>query len=72
MYTLKIVPLPVPDPIVVPVSERLKSALSLNEVSRPLSGIGAARTATCMRKQVASRKDLMINIWRELFERGVG
>ena len=36
--------------------------------------IGAARTAICVRKEIASRKDEMINIWRVLSvfpERGV-
>ena len=40
----------------------------------PLSGIGAARTVICVRKE-ASRRDEVINIWNVLFglsERGVG
>ena len=47
------------------LSARLKSALS---------GIGAARTATCVRKETASRRG-RINIWRALSglpEGGVG
>ena len=39
-------------------------ALSLGGEGSELSGIGAARTASCVRKQVASRRYLMINIWR--------
>ena len=52
---------------------RLKNASSLNKDSRPLrdaslSGMGAARTATCARKETASNG--MINIYA--IEWGVG
>ena len=56
-------------------SPRLKSASSFHEGARALSGIGAARTATCVRKETASRREGMINIWRALSglpEGGVG
>ena len=39
-------------------------ALSLGGEGSELSGMGAARTASCVRQQVASRRYLMINIWR--------
>ena len=43
---------------------RLKGASSFNESVRASSGMGAARTESCVRKETASRRDLMINIWR--------
>ena len=55
-----------------PCSIRLKSASLLNEGARALSGMGAARTATCVRKEIASRRDEMINIWGGLSKREVG
>ena len=56
------------------LSVRLKSP-SFNEGDRTLNGTGAARTATGVRKETASRRDGMINIWRALSglsERRVG
>ena len=35
-----------------------------------LNGIGAARTASRVRKEIASRKDGMIYIWRALLNGG--
>ena len=51
-------------------STRLKSAFIVG--ARALRGMGAARTTTCVRKEVASRMDLMINIWRGLSKRVMG
>ena len=34
--------------------------------------MGAARAATCVRKEIRSSRDEMINIWRGLSKRGVG
>ena len=62
----------------LPSSARLKNASSVNEGARAmmgtlLSGIGAARTATCVRNETPSRRDGMINIWRALSRlRGTG
>ena len=47
-------------------SVRLKSASAFDEGAPALNGTGAARTATGVRKETASRRDGMINIWRNL------
>ena len=48
-------------------SARLKIASSFNESARASSGMGAARTATCERKETASMRDLMINIYHRAY-----
>ena len=53
--------------------KRLKRGSSFNRVrvlrDTPLSGIGAARTAICVTKEIASRRDEIINIWRGYLNR---
>ena len=56
----------------MPDLARLKIASFFNESARASSGTGAARTTTCVKKETASMRDLMINIWKGLCERGVG
>ena len=51
---------------------RLKSASPFNESARASSGMGAAKTTTCVRNETVSMRDLMINIRRGLSEWGVG
>ena len=43
-------------------SPQLKITSPFNEGARASSGMGAARTATCVRKETASMRDLIINI----------
>ena len=50
------------------LSVRLNNASSFNESARAFSGMGAARTATRVRKEIASKRDeMMINIWGALW-----